>query len=204
MLGIRDAWRAWEELRGSCVYLDIETDGGQSGSSVTIVGLYDGTEFVALVKDKDLDELPERLDQYSMVVTFFGAGFDVPMLQKRFLDYKFDHVHLDLCPTLRRLGLRGGLKSIERQLGISRGDDTEGLNGLDAVKLWNRYIHLDDEPSLERLIAYNREDVVNLERLAEYGVDRLRVQTMLGELTDATAEPKKPRAWPPPSRRGRG
>lgn len=200
-LGLGEAWRAWEELRSSCVYLDIETDGGSGGSAVTVVGLYDGSEFTCLVRDKDLDELPDRMAQYKMVVTFYGANFDLPMLERRFTGYKFKHVHLDLCPTLRKIGYKGGLKSIERQLGIARGDDTEGLGGLDAIKLWQRYSYLDDESALERLIAYNREDVVNLETLSAFAYDRLRTATLLGSLAAETSEPRKPRAWPPPSRR---
>jgi uncharacterized protein YprB with RNaseH-like and TPR domain len=202
-LGLREAWRAWELFRDRCVYLDIETDGGQQGSSVTIVGLYDGADFTVLVKDRDLDALLEKLEPCQMLVTFFGSGFDLPMLEKRFRGHSFDQIHLDLCPTLRRLGLRGGLKSIERQLGISRGDETDGLSGWDAVKLWNQYQHLGDEAALERLIAYNREDVVNLETLAVYAVERLQVQTMLGNLVEEPAERKGPRSWPPPSRRSR-
>lgn len=201
--GLRDAWRAWEAFRDRCVYLDIETDGGQHGSSVTIVGLYDGKEFTALVKDRDLDELLDRLEDCRMLVTFFGAGFDLPMLEKRFKGYEFNQIHLDLCPTLRRLGLKGGLKSIERQLGIARGEDTDGLSGWDAVKLWNMYNHLGDESALARLIAYNREDVVNLEFLANYACERLRVQALLGNLVDEPPEKRTPGAWPPPSRRSR-
>src|SRR5208283_2531253 len=104
-------------------------------------GLYDGTEFTVLVKDRNLDELLDRLEPCRMLVTFFGSGFDLPMLEKRFRGHMFSQIHLDLCPTLRRLGLRGGLKSIERQLGIARGEDTDGLSGWDAVKLWNMYYH---------------------------------------------------------------
>lgn len=202
-LGLKDAWRAWEAFRDSCVYLDIETDGGQHGSSVTIVGLYDGADFVALVKDRDLDDMLDRLAACRMLVTFFGSGFDLPMLEKRFRGHRFDQIHLDLCPTLRRLGLKGGLKAIERQLGIARGEDTDGLSGWDAVKLWNMYHHLGDESALERLIAYNREDVVNLERLAIYAVERLRIKTMLGALVDEPPEKRRRATWPPPSRRGR-
>lgn len=203
-LGMKDAWRAWPELRDSCAYLDIETDGSRS-NSLTIAGIYDGTQFVCLVNGRDLDQLPDRLAQYKMVVTFFGAGFDVPIIEKAFPGFRIRQLHLDLCPTLRRLGLRGGLKSIERQLGIERSAETAGLTGLDAVKLWQQYTYLDNEYSLERLIAYNRDDCVNLERLAAHGYERLRVQTMLGALVeDAPGEKKRSkahRAWPPPSRR---
>jgi uncharacterized protein YprB with RNaseH-like and TPR domain len=111
-----------------------------------------------------------------MIVTFFGSGFDVPMLQKRFRDVKFDQIHLDLCPTLRRLGFRGGLKSIEKQVGIARVEETQGLTGFDAIKLWNRYLRNRDDSALETLIAYNREDVVNLEFLAELAYKGLKEQ----------------------------
>ncbi len=175
-LGLGEAWRAWTDFRESCVYLDIETDGGQSGDAITMIGLYDGKDFRALIKDDNLAEFPDIISHYSMIVTFFGSGFDVPMLQKKFRNVEFDHIHLDLCPTLRKLGYRGGLKSIEKQLGISRVEDAEGLTGLDAVRLWREYIRGNDA-SLETLVAYNREDVVNLEWLADFTYRRLKAAT---------------------------
>ena len=179
-LGVREAWRAYPEFRHRCVYLDIETDGGSSGQSITTIGLYDGAVFTCLIKGRDLDDFPEIIQQYSMIVTFFGSGFDLPMLQKRFKGLHLNHLHLDLCPTLRRLGYRGGLKKIERTLGIGRGSDTDGLDGLDAIRLWRRYSTLGDDGALETLIAYNREDVVNMVRLAEVAYDGLRAQTLGG------------------------
>lgn len=180
-LGMKDAWRAFPAFRKSCVYLDIETDGGQSGASVTTIGLYDGAEFRCLLKGRDLALFPEIVAQYGLIVTFFGAGFDLPMLQRCFRGLRFDQIHIDLCPTLRRLGYKGGLKRIERTLGISRSGDTDGLDGLDAIRLWRRYTALSDEAALETLIAYNREDVVNLERLAEIAYDKLRRETFQPE-----------------------
>lgn len=166
-LGTKEAWRAFEAFRGSILYLDIETDGGNSGEAITTVGMFDGKTYTCLVKGRDMENFRDIVSHASMIVTFFGTGFDLPMLQKRFRGIEFDQIHLDLCPTMRRLGYRGGLKKIERQLGIARGDDTDGLNGLDAIRLWRRYIQLGDEDALETLIAYNREDVVNMEYLAE-------------------------------------
>ncbi len=179
-LGLKDAWRAFPEFRDSCVYLDIETDGGTSGGSITTIGMYDGVEFRCLIKDRDLKDFPELMAPYGMVVTFYGANFDLPMLEKRFPDLRFNHLHLDLCPTLRQLGIMGGLKKIEKTLGISRGDDTDGLGGLDAIRLWRRYDQLGDDRALETLIAYNREDVVNMEYLAQYAYENLRKRLILG------------------------
>jgi uncharacterized protein len=177
-LGLKEAWRAFPEFRDKCVYLDIETDGGNSGASITTIGMYDGSYFKCLIQGKDLDDFPEIMAEYAYVVTFYGSGFDIPMLQKRFREMPFRQIHLDLCPTLRRLGYRGGLKKIEKQLGLSRGDDTDGLDGRDAILLWRRYKALGEEEALETLIAYNREDVVNMEYLAEVAYKGLREQIL--------------------------
>lgn len=179
-LGLAEAWRAWLEFHDSCVYLDIETDGGQSGHSITTIGMYDGDSYKCLVQGEDLENFRDEISRYSMIVTFFGAGFDLPMLSKRFPGITFDQIHLDLCPTLRRLGYRGGLKRIEKELGIERGEETDGLDGLAAIRLWKAYKREGDGSALDRLIAYNREDVVNLETLAQYAYGKLRKQTLAG------------------------
>ena len=55
---------------------------------------------------------------------------------------------------------------------------TAGLNGYDAVILWRRYERYHDEAALEKFIAYNRDDVVNLERHAQHAYDSLRFQAL--------------------------
>lgn len=172
-LGKVHPWRAFEAFRDSCVYLDIETDGGATGASVTTIGLYDGREFRCLIRGEDLESFRDIISHYSMIVTFFGTGFDLPVLQRRFPDLKFDQIHFDLHPALGRLGFRGGLKRIEKELGICRSEQTDGLNGRDAVRLWRRFERYGDQDALDTLIAYNREDVVNMVRLAEIAYEGL-------------------------------
>lgn len=176
-LGHNEAWRAWPEFRSHCLYLDIETDGGRRGDAVTLIGLYDGQEFTGLVKGRDLERFHDLISEANMIVTFFGLGFDVPMLQKRFKSVPFDQIHLDLCATLKRIGFRGGLKKIEKQLGWDRGEGIDGLTGLDAIRLWTEYCR-GRADSLDKLIAYNREDVVNLEKLAQIAYDQLSALTL--------------------------
>ena len=65
---------------------------------------------------------------------------------------------------LRRIGLTGGLKAIEKKLGIQRTDDTVDITGFDAVRLWHEY-ERGNEESLDLLLEYNREDIVNLETI---------------------------------------
>jgi len=176
-LGLRDAWRVFPEFRDTILYLDIETD----GPHVTVIGLYDGSSYQALARGVDLGNFADILSRYSVIVTFAGAMFDVPQLKRAFRNLLVDQIHIDLCPTLRDIGVRGGLKKVEKLAGILRPDEVEGLNGYDAVRLWRRWDNLGDEASLRRLIAYNREDVVNLERLMEWAYPQLVEAAVAGQ-----------------------
>ena len=73
---------------------------------------------------------------------------------------------------LKRLGLKGGLKSIEQQLGMDRSEETSGLSGWDAVRLWNLW-QAGNEDAGEVLMRYNREDVVNMEYLLQWAYPRM-------------------------------
>jgi hypothetical protein len=57
-----------------------------------------------------------------------------------------------------------GLKGCEKKAGIDRGE-MEGIDGYFAVHLWNDYRRNHNQKALETLLAYNIQDVVNLERL---------------------------------------
>ncbi|HMS56233.1 MAG TPA: ribonuclease H-like domain-containing protein [Fimbriimonadaceae bacterium] len=174
----RYAWRAFEAFRDRTVFLDIETDGANHPDCVTTIGMWDGHEFRCLIQGNDLENFRDLITHYSTIVTFFGTGFDLPVLQRRFPDVQFDQIHIDLCPLLKHMGYRGGLKKIEQTLGIERSPETVGLTGYDAVHLWRKHLRGSDE-ALERLIAYNREDCVNLETLAVLAVEKLTLKPSL-------------------------
>ncbi|UVT16322.1 MAG: ribonuclease H-like domain-containing protein [Nitrospira sp.] len=162
----REQWRLYEWLRERAVYLDIETD---SFGHITVVGLYGHGRFTSFVRGESLDQrqLGEALSQYDLLVTFCGTTFDVPMLLAHYPGLPLNQPHIDLCFVGRQLGYRGGLKAIEAQLDIARAADLHGLDGHDAVLLWNRWRHSHDEAAKERLLGYNEADCVNLERLAD-------------------------------------
>jgi uncharacterized protein YprB with RNaseH-like and TPR domain len=73
--------------------------------------------------------------------------------------------HRDLMYQCWRNNLYGGLKYVEKQLGIQR--RLIEVNGYEAVMLWWRYINNYDEDALETLLEYNKEDVMNLMTLKE-------------------------------------
>jgi uncharacterized protein YprB with RNaseH-like and TPR domain len=155
------------------LYLDIETDGGTDFDNVTVIGVSDGETLRQFVRGENLLDFPDFVDEAALLVTYFGGGFDLPVLRRAFPRMRFDQLHLDLCPTLRRLGLSGGLKSVEAQVGLSRSAETTGLGGWDAVRLWREW-RWGREESLRKLLAYNGEDVTNMIPLAELAYRNLR------------------------------
>jgi hypothetical protein len=88
--------------------------------------------------------------------------------------------HFDLCFAARRVGFNGGLKKLEVECGVCREEAVRGLNGYDAVKLWDQA----ERGNLEArnlLIVYNREDTRNLMSLAGLLYRRLRASTGIEE-----------------------
>lgn len=180
----REHWRLYDVFRGDAVCLDIETNGYQpnSGGYVTVVGLYNGYDYTALVRGRNLtaDHIRRELEPYKCLITFYGAGFDIPYLQRSFSGIEFNMPHFDLCFGVKRLGFQGGLKKLEHDLGIERDEAVVGLDGYDAVRLWESYRKGSTE-ALERLIAYNREDTVNLMQIAAILYERLKHSTGIEE-----------------------
>lgn len=177
-LNSRDHWRLFDTFRHRALYLDIETTGISARlGQLTVVGLYRNGRMSSLVRGDNLteDRLCEELEQTDLLVTFFGSGFDIPYLQTMYPRLNFKKPHFDLCFAARRLGLRGGLKCIERELLIHRDLDLEGLDGWDAVRLWHQW-RGGDEAALDLLLRYNAADTKNLEVLAQLIYDRMAAQ----------------------------
>ncbi len=141
-------------------YLDIETayDG-----SITTIGIYRPDRGTIQLVGGGISDLSlyAALEGVETIVTFNGSGFDLPQIRRHMAcDLKLGFAHLDLMYVCRRRGLRGGLKRVEQILEIPR--LTEGISGSDAPRLWYRYDVQGDPQALALLLAYNREDVINL------------------------------------------
>ena len=161
-----ELWRLHGSFSQQAAYFDIETTGLSPGLDVvTVVGLYDGRSFQAFVRGQNLDDFPRAAASHALLVSYNGATFDLPFLQATFQGFA-PRAHLDLRYPLARLGYRGGLKEIERRAGIRRPGHLAELSGFDAVRLWHEHERGDAE-ALATLIAYTREDVVNLSALAD-------------------------------------
>ncbi len=165
-------WRFYENFRPRTCFFDIETTGlSKDRNRVTTVSFHQGDETETLVAGDDLtgEAVARRLDAADLLVSFNGARFDVPFLETAF-DLSIGTPHLDLMYPCRQTGLTGGLKEIERDLGIDR--EEEGVDGREAVRLWHAY-ERGDEAALDRLVRYNRDDARNLATLADRVATRL-------------------------------
>ena len=97
---------------------------------------------------------------------------------------------------LASLGYRGGLKAVERTLGIGREPSIRGVDGFEAVRLWRRH-ERGDRAALEKLLLYNLTDVVNLVELLEIAiVEKCRVAAFPGGLPGAKSSLPKFDAQP--------
>ena len=168
-----ERWRLYENFRERTCFFDIETTGlDEHRDRVTTVSFHQGGETTTLVRGRDLtvERLREQFADADLLVTFNGARFDVPFLETSF-DLSVETPHLDVMYPCKQLGLSGGLKRIEREVGLER--DRPDVSGEDAVRLWYDYERRGDESALETLVSYNREDAVNLRTLTDTVADRL-------------------------------
>lgn len=172
-------WRLLRDFRPGTIYLDIETTGISLRAPVTVVGVHAGNKTHTLVKGRNLDgrTLGAILSAADLVVTFNGKGFDMPVLRAQFPGWIPDVPHVDLRHLLARLGHHGGLKSIERSLGVLRDRRVEMMTGADAVYLWRLWETKGKSNALDLLIEYNAADCENLKTLADYAYERMRQAT---------------------------
>ncbi len=148
---------------------------------ITVIGIriVDGSSdfFLQLVgEDVTRENLMRALEGVERLVTYNGRsipdkvkgyiGFDFPVIAAQLgvtLDKLFPHE--DLCPRCWKANLWGGLKAVEKLLGLQR--QLPGKDGKWADEIWKKYQETRDDTLLDELLAYNREDVYMLARLEE-------------------------------------
>lgn len=155
-----------------CGYLDIETTSlDPSDGDLTVIGLYleddRGQRVVQLVGDEISDvKILETFEKVKTLYTYNGERFDLPYIKAKLgVDLARSCYHKDLMYECWRRNLYGGLKEVERQLGIKR--ELTGIDGKMAVQLWFQYKSDGDKKILMTLLDYNREDILNLRVLRQ-------------------------------------
>jgi len=165
------------------LFLDTETTGlaGGTGTYAFLVGagyVEDGRFVVAQYFMRDLDEEPALLAalapvlaRASGIVTFNGGGFDLPLLETRFIlarrRWPSALPHLDLLRPARRVWTACfedcRLATLERAvLGLQREDDVAGAL---IPALYFDYLRRRRAAPLARVFAHNRADVLSLAAL---------------------------------------
>jgi uncharacterized protein len=165
------------------LFIDTETTGlaGGTGTYAFLVGVgcIDAGRFVVTQHFmRDLDEEPALLAalmpvlaRASAVVTFNGGGFDLPLLETRFVlarrRWPSTMPHLDLMRPARRVW--GAclddcrLVTLERAvLGLAREDDVPGSV---IPALYFEYLRRRRPAPLVRVFDHNRDDVLSLAAL---------------------------------------
>ena len=168
-----EAWRCYPSFRERATFFDIETTGlDHDRSVVTTVTVHRAGDTRTLVRGDDLTaaSVQATVGDADLLVSFNGKRFDVPFLEACF-DVECDGAHLDLMYPCRQAGLTGGLSAVERALDVDR--ERPDISGRDAVRLWHEHERGVDG-GLDTLVAYNREDTVNMVQVAERVADRLR------------------------------
>jgi len=169
------------------LFFDTETTGLGAGAGVLAFllgfGYFDADAFVLrqyFLRDPAeepaaLYHLAEWSAGFGGLVSFNGYGFDVPILQNRFVLARLQPAilrtpHLDLLPPSRRVW-RGrfdscALKSLEQYvLGVQRAQD-DVLSWL-IPDLYRQYLRGGDNGEMRQVLYHNAIDILSLVTLAE-------------------------------------
>lgn len=182
------------------LYLDTETTGlsGGTGTLAFLVGLgfFDSEarlhlEQLLLRRPGEeaplLARLSERLRSASMIVTFNGKAFDMPLIRTRFvmnrLEYAESLPHLDLLHVARRIHRRRigtcSLGAIESKvLGFERVDDVPSC---EVSARYGHFLRTGDKGALLGVVEHNALDVTAMAALVGlYGgpVEEMAVHDM--------------------------
>jgi len=172
--------------RSRTLFLDTETTGlsGGAGTMAFLVGLgfFEGNRFRLLqtfLRDPG-DELAmvhflgEFLPRFQAVVTFNGRGFDLPILENRFILARHCFPlaalpHLDLLIPARRLWREQlascALGALEREvLGVQR--DQMDVPGGMIPCLYRDYLRSGDARYVAPILYHNRVDILSMVTLA--------------------------------------
>jgi len=151
------------------LYLDIETRCFRGVNHyITVVGFYhEDTGLTQMLwPDLSASSLDAALPNAERIYTYNGNGFDLKVIERELgLNLLDRYKSRDLMYDCLSRGLKGGLKAVERTLGIPR--EQPPLSNYEIQHCWTRWKHHGEEEALTTLLKYNEEDVMNLMALRE-------------------------------------
>lgn len=158
-----DHWRLLVNWFDRLTFFDIETTGCYWDCETTVVVFYHMNGSVQyFVRGENLEEALDAMQASTVLVSFNGNTFDVPRLLETFHIPALPVPHLDMRWVCYHHGFAGGLKKIEHDMGLVRPADIEGVDGLEAVRLWQRWKRFGESSARRQLLRYCAADVVGL------------------------------------------
>lgn len=160
-----EMWRLYHFFQDEVLFLDIEAD----SKGPFVIGMYDKEKTMVMVRGVNMEKeiLWEAFHRKKIIVSFNGKSFDIPRINTYFNIIIPPIPHIDLRHLCPRLGLFGGLKKVEKQIGIQR-----ELTG-SPTAAWKAFFASCDREYLDLIIKYNEEDIVHLYPLMEYIYNQL-------------------------------
>lgn len=171
---------------GRAVFLDTETTGlaGGAGTLAFLVGIgtFEDQAFHLrqfFLRDPDeeaamLSALSELMSDYQAIVTFNGRGFDLPLLEARYILARMRPAwislpHLDLLSPARRVWRDRlpscALASLEAHvLGVQRTQDD--VPGFLIPQMYLDYLSTGDTRDMLRVMYHNQQDILSMVTLA--------------------------------------
>ncbi len=160
-----DRWRILANHWKQAAYIDIETSGLDMDSVITVIAAWQEGTLRLFVQGENLEDFLDYIDTVPLAVTFNGSTFDFPVICRQFHIHELPPPHLDLRWICHHAGWHGGLKSIERQLQLTRPEDLQEVDGNVAVWLWQQWEQHHAESARARLLRYCSADVIMLEQV---------------------------------------
>lgn len=179
-----DQFRIAASFPHKTLFVDIETTGlSRYYDEITLVGWDLDGDFGVCIQGQSDDRMYEVFGNAAVIVTFNGSLFDLPFLRQEYPDLSIPGCHIDLRFAARQVGISGGQKEIEDELGLERPESLQSMSGETAPVLWHNY-RWGDTASLRRLINYNQADIEGMKWILDEVIER-RTQDVGGPVAEA-------------------
>lgn len=171
----REHWRILARYFAQATFFDIETTGLSSYDSIitVIVAFHKGQLHTFLFRE-NLDQFLDLVEQSDLLVAFNGNSFDIPFVEHAFNIPEIGCPFIDLRWICYHLDYYGGLKSIEKQMGIERPAQIDSVDGFEAIGLFFDWQN-GDLKAKQKLIAYCQADVLSVYLVAHELLRRLGI-----------------------------
>ena len=158
---VKEHWRILGEYYPEATYFDIETTGLSSYDSlITVIVCYKDNQLHTFLFQENLDDFLSLVEESSLLVAFNGNSFDIPFIENSFNIPEIGCPYIDLRWICYHAGYSGGLKTIEKELFVTRPEDIKSIDGFEAVSL---FLDWQNGNSLakEKLVKYCQADVLS-------------------------------------------